>query len=310
MQVGAAESRIAEVSVRQHGCFTLGQAADAGLSRRQVLRRVEQGFYLRSGTHTFRIAGSELCAHTRLHSLVLDVGPPAWISGPTAAALHGFDGFTLRPRFHLSLLRDRSVSRTGHVIHRVSEMPRGDRARVKSLPVTSAARTVVDLAATCSVEQLVVAIDSGLRDRKFDQASLQRRAEALGGRGRPGFRRLMKALHGDCRIRGGHSWLEREYLRVIAEAGLPRPDTQVVLTEANGSVVRVDAHFPGTRIVGEVLGYRFHRSEAQMSRDAVRMNALLRDGYLPVQHTYSQVVQHPDSVIADLRAALYEEHGR
>jgi hypothetical protein len=302
--VGEAERRVAAISRRQHGCFTIDQAVGAGLSQRQVLRRVEQGWYVRYGLKSFRIAGIDPGPLTELHGLVLDIGPPVWVMGPTAAALHGFDGFVLRPRFHLSIGRDRSVRRTGHLIHRVVEMSPIDRTRISGIAVTSAARTVVDLAAICSVEQLVIAIDSGLRDRKFDEALLVSRAEALAARGRVGIKRLMKAIHGDCSIRGGHSWLEREYLKVIAAAGLPRPETQVVLAEAHGSIVRVDAHFPGTRIVGEVLGYRFHRTESQMSRDAERMNALLREGYLPVQHTYSQVVDHPDQVVADLRAAL------
>ena len=34
-------------------------------------------------------------------------------------------------------------------------------------------------------------------------------------------------------IRGGHSWLEREYLRILSDAGLPRPETQPVL-DASG----------------------------------------------------------------------------
>ena len=118
------------------------------------------------------------------------------------------------------------------------------------------------------------------------------------------MRTLLDVIDGAEVTRGGHSWLEREYLRIIAAAGLPRPETQVVLSRARDRLVRVDAFFPSTRVVGEVLGYRFHRTRDQMRRDAERMNALVLDGFVPVQHTYEQVVDHADEVVVDLRRAL------
>jgi very-short-patch-repair endonuclease len=104
--------------------------------------------------------------------------------------------------------------------------------------------------------------------------------------------------------RGGQSWLEREYLRLLADAGLPRPDTQSVLSRAKDRLVRVDCRFPGTQVVVELLGYQFHRSRSQMSHDATRSNALLADGFLPYQFTYAQVVSEQSWVVETTRAAL------
>ena len=97
-------------------------------------------------------------------------------------------------------------------------------------------------------------------------------------------------LVGNEATRGGQSWLEREYLRLLAKAGLPRPETQAVLTRAGDRLVRVDCHFPGTRVVVELLGYRFHRTKSQITSDAGRTNALLRDGDLPYQFTYGSMM--------------------
>jgi hypothetical protein len=104
--------------------------------------------------------------------------------------------------------------------------------------------------------------------------------------------------------RGGHSWLEREYLRALAAADLPRPMTQPILARAQDRLVRVDCYFEGTDVVVELLGYRFHRTKAQMARDAARMNALLTKSYRPYQFTYSQVVTEMPWVIATTRDAL------
>ncbi len=77
-----------------------------------------------------------------------------------------------------------------------------------------------------------------------------------------------------------------------------------MLTRAADRLVRVDCRFPGTPIVVELLGYRFHRTKQQMARDAERMNALMLDGFTPFQFTYDQVVSEPGAVVATVRLAL------
>lgn len=111
-------------------------------------------------------------------------------------------------------------------------------------------------------------------------------------------------IEGDEITRGGHSWLERRFLVLASRAGLPRPLTQQVLTRSGDRLVRVDFRFPGTPIVVETLGYRYHATRDQLARDARRLNALLDAGLRPYQFTYDQVVGDGDSVVTQLRAAL------
>jgi hypothetical protein len=99
----------------------------------------------------------------------------------------------------------------------------------------SAARTLVDLARTESGERLTEAFDSGLRDGKFSESLAHRRIVALRSKGRFGIPRLLEAIEGAEVVRGGHSWLEREYLRLVAAAGLPAPLTPGTRDSASAS---------------------------------------------------------------------------
>ena len=296
--------RIMAVATGQLGLLSRQQANGVGVSNAQLRSRVSSGSLIQVGTDTFRLPGAPTNTIDELRALLIDIGGDAWASGPTAAALHGFDGFSLRSPFDVTIMRGRDVQRIGHRVHTTTRLDLIDRAVVGQIPVLSGTRTLIDLARTQSVECLTVAFDSGLRDGKFNESLVHRRIVSLRSTGRYGIPRLLEAIEGVEAISGGHSWLEREYLRVLGRAGLPRPDTQQVLTSANGRLVRVDFRFPGTAVVVEVLGYRFHRTKEQLRRDTERMNALLRDGLLPYQFTYDQIVGDPESVVAETRAAL------
>ena len=69
-------------------------------------------------------------------------------------------------------------------------------------------------------------------------------------------------------------------------------------------MIRVDFRFPGTRLVVEALGYRWHRTGAQMRIDSERVNRLAMDGYLVLQFTYDTVVDRPDYVTNSVLEAL------
>ena len=152
---------------------------------------------------------------TALAELVGDIGEPCWVSGLTVGALHGFDGFDLRPPFHLLTARDRNVRRIGHVVHTTHEIPLIDRARKYGLPVLSVTRALIDLARMIGPEALTVALDSAIRDGGTSEDFLHRRINALRTSGREGPVRMLAVLEGAEITRGGQSWLEREVLRLL-----------------------------------------------------------------------------------------------
>lgn len=148
-----------------------------------------------------------------------------------------------------------------------------------------------------------MAIDSVIRDGGASEDLLHRRLAALHGKGRHGGPKVLAALEGADAQRGWHSWLERRFLQLLAEVGLPRPETQVHLSKTGDRLIRVDCRFPGTPLVVELLGYRWHRTEAQMASDTKRMNQLLLDGFQVVQFTYRDVTGDERNVIATTEQA-------
>jgi very-short-patch-repair endonuclease len=232
------------------------------------------------------------------------VREPCWLCGPTAGALETFEGFRLAPPYHLLTTRERNVRRLGVVIHTTEYLDPTDRETIFGLPVTAPARTLIDLAPIAPPAALTAALDCALRDGLFSEDSLHRRIHALRGKGRHGIPTLLSVIEGVEITRGAHSWLEREVLRLLASARLPRPVTQEVLGRRGNRLIRVDFRFPGTPVVVEALGYRWHRTGVQMSIDAERVNRLTMDGYLVLQFTYEAVIERPDYVIGTITEAL------
>ncbi len=243
-----------------------------------------------------------------LRQLIESVGPPVYASGCTSSALFPFDGFVLRPPFELVVPRGRNIVRMGHVVHTSHELPPIDCEEMRGIPVLSPTRTLISLAVDIPSDRLTLALDSALRDGLVAERFLHQRIADLRTKGRYGIPRLLSVIEGSEITRGAHSWLEREYLRLVAHAGLPRPLTQQVLGRRGTSLIRVDFRFPGTPVVVEVLGYRWHRTTAQMAIDAERINQLVLDGFEPYQFTYQQVVTTPTNVQATTVQAL-RRHG-
>ena len=295
---------LADIAHGQLGIVRRQAANAAGVTDRQLRSRVQSGTLIQTGPHSFRLFGDPMTPIGRLRSILADLGGGAFASGPTAAALHGFDGFRLAPPFDITLLRGRNMRRIGHRIHTTTTLDLIDRSDVQHVPAMSPARTIIDLARHVSDQHLADAVDSGRRDGLFTDDLLHRRIVALRSSGRYGIPKLLSVLESSEIAIGAHSWLERKFLEVIGSAGLPVPATQQVLSRAGDRLVRVDFRFPATAVVVEVLGYRYHRTATQMARDAERTNALLADGYTPFQFTYAQVVEEAATVAATVARAI------
>ncbi|MEY2522552.1 MAG: hypothetical protein QOJ66_1117 [Ilumatobacteraceae bacterium] len=249
-------------------------------------------------------SGFQVDHHLALAALIVDIGPPCWLSAPTAAALHPFDGFRLCPPYHLVTTRERNIRRVGVVIHTSEQLDPIDRETVGGLPVTAPARTLIDLSGIAPRGVLSAALDGALRDGLISEAFLHKRINALRGKGRYGIPNLLAVIEGVEITRGAHSWLEREVLRLLDAANVAPPATQEVLGRRGDRLIRVDFLFPGTPLVVEALGYRWHRTGAQMRIDSERVNRLTMDGYLVLQFTYSHVVERPDYVVGSIVEAL------
>ncbi len=285
-----------------HGAVTIAELRTAGITPALQRTAEARGLLVKTGVHTFRAGLVRPTLTDELAYLIADLGPSAWASGPTAAALLGFDGFALRRPLHVTVLRGRNLTRSGAVVHTTLELRPIDRTVRNGIPVTSAPRTIIDLASTCSVAELTQAIDSMIRDRRGSDDLLHRRVLALRGSGRRGIARLVAALDGADAARGGHSFLERSYLRLLGAAGLPAPATQAEL--GRDRVIRVDCRWPGTPLVVELLGYLWHRTARQMQADARRQNELTLAGFTVLAFTYRDVLEEGAHVVVTTARAL------
>jgi hypothetical protein len=297
-------TRLVAVANGQHGAFSNEQAHDSGVPDHVLRGWITSGLLQPAGVRTLRAATSPNSVESQMAAFVVDIKPEFWFSFRTSAALLGVEGFALRRPFDVTLARGSWVARVGLTVHTSIEIDPIDTTVIDGFQAMSAARTVIDLAPSLSPRQLTVLIDGFIRDRLTTELEILERVAALRTQGRAAIPKLIAVLDGAEPSKGGHSWLERRFLDLLAAAGMPRPTTQAVVGRVDGRVIRVDCRFPGTPVVVELLGYRWHRTKEQMQRDTARMNRMMLDDLVPLQFTYDDMVSRPTASLGVVDAAL------
>ncbi|HET9718617.1 MAG TPA: DUF559 domain-containing protein [Solirubrobacteraceae bacterium] len=182
-------------------------------------------------------------------------------------------------------------------IHRVRELDERDIRWRHGVPVTSPARTVVDLTPGLSPLEtenvLAICFAKGLATA----SQIRQTIERVPAR-KPGVGTLRRLLE-----RGGHartrSDYERRLLELIAQAGLPRP-----LTNHRIATHEVDMVWLDRRLVLEFDGFKFHSDRRAFERDRRRDQDLVAAGYRVLRVTARQLEEEPLAVIARLAVAL------
>lgn len=100
--------------------------------------------------------------------------------------------------------------------------------------------------------------------------------------------------------------LERRFLALTREAGLPRPTTQVIHRRDGQTFARVDFLFEPYGLVVEVSGRKGHSSPAERARDAQRRNELQDVGRKVFEYTWEDVTRRPAFVARSLAARLHD----
>ncbi len=93
-------------------------------------------------------------------------------------------------------------------------------------------------------------------------------------------------------------------LELVRTAGLPEP-----LVNRDVAGYTVDFVWPGSRLVVEVDGYRYHGHRAAFERDRRKDMALLAAGYRVIRVTWRQLCHEPLFVAAMLAGALTDGRG-
>jgi putative transcription antitermination factor YqgF len=279
--------------------FERQQALTAGLSSAQLKRRCQAGFFERVEPRVYRMAGAPPTWHQRLFVAVLGAGAEATVSHRAAAGLWQLDGVTPRG-VELSLPRGRSYDRVD--VHFVTDLGPVDITTVDRLPVTNAARTLLDLGAVVDDPTLECALEGALRDDRTTVRQLRRRADALSRKGRPGLARLRRVL--DRRIDGGpsESELETRFLRLLQRCKLAAPVRQHEVRVGGKLLARADFAYPRERLLIELDGWSAHGTKPAFHADRRRQNALVLAGWTLLRFTWADIGDSPAAVIAAVHA--------
>jgi hypothetical protein len=189
----------------------------------------------------------------------------------------------------------------GVIVHR-SRLAEDEVEYVERIPVTSVARTLLDLAAVLSKRQLERAMHEAEVRRLTDPVGLP---DLLRRHPRRGGIRKLRELLTDTAVGPGvaRSKLEQRFAELIEREGMPRPELNAPIA-VTGSFLTVDCLWRGARLAVELDGRAFHDARLSFEEDRRRDRLLQAAGWRVVRITWAQLRDEPDSVLADLRATL------
>jgi very-short-patch-repair endonuclease len=290
------DSRLARIARSQEGLLTTADLSAAGLTTWQRRQLVSSAALNRVAPRVYAVCGAPETHRFRLRLGLLSLGERSWVSYEAAASLHGLD--RSQPNIvEFTVPRSKRGIDLPFVVHTTDMMRPIDFVDVQGFRTTSATRTIIDLAhARAYPVRIEAAIDSAIRFGLSSPEVIAKRLETLRGSGRWGCR-LIDDLVVDS---GGHTMLERRFLELVREAGLPRPRTQAVHRKNGRQIARVDFLFDEANVVIEVSGRLGHSSPTERARDAQRRNELQDIGRRVYEYTWEDVTKRPAFVRSTL----------
>jgi predicted transcriptional regulator of viral defense system len=280
---------LADLAARQHGLITRAQLREQGLTASAIESRLRRRRLHPVHTGVYALAYRSQTPHARMMAAVLACGRGAAVSHRSAAELWGF-GPAWRGAVEVTapgqrnprgIIAHRSLTLTAHV------------ATLHQIPVTTVARTLIDLATVLDDARLGRAINDARIKRLVRLGELAELAAHSRGRATA---RLSDLLGQNTPTR---SVLEDRFLAFVQTHGLPRP-------EVNQRVAghEVDALWREQRLVVELDGRAFHDGPATFERDRERDADLLAAGYRVLRITWRRLSTQGDREAGRLRALL------
>ncbi|HUF35399.1 MAG TPA: type IV toxin-antitoxin system AbiEi family antitoxin domain-containing protein, partial [Gemmatimonadales bacterium] len=277
------EDRIHDLAAGQHGIVTRGQLMEAGMSPAAIGRRLESG-RLRALHGGVYVMGPTQPDRATEMAAVLAGGPTAVLSHASAVPVWGFREGPVAGPVDVTVPGSGRGRRSGIRFHRVSELADDERAIVDGIPITSVARTLVDVAGMLGSREIELAVAMADRQGLISSDELATLPERY--RGRPGIP-VLTALIGE-QAAFTRSEAERRCLEMLREAGLPRPHANVPM-----GPYELDLFWPDERVAVEVDGWAYHSSRARFEGDR-RKDAWLRArGIEVVRLTWRQITRDP-----------------
>ncbi|HEY8470656.1 MAG TPA: type IV toxin-antitoxin system AbiEi family antitoxin domain-containing protein [Longimicrobiales bacterium] len=288
---------IRALATRQHGVVARDQLVRAGVPAHKIEYRLKTGRLQRLYRAVYRV-GPVAGAREREMAAVLACGETAVLSHDSAAAAWALapaqgDGATV----HVSVQGSWRAPGRGVRVHRVGPLAADEVTRLDGIPITTPARTLLDLAACAGGAALERALARADREGIVDRESIERLLARHPRR--PGTRRLAALLAGGARPALTRSEAEARFLALIRKARLREPEANVVVRG-----YEVDLLWRAERLIVEIDGYAFHSSRAAFEADRRRDSVLAVSGFRVVRVTWSQLSKEPEALLARIAQAL------
>lgn len=294
------DDELNDLAAIQDGLISVEQLRTSGVTPWTQHKLAADGWMRRIAPRVYAVRGAPDTHRQRLRAGLLCLGERSWVSYEAAAALHGLDR-SRSTAVEFTVERPRRPRVVPFVVHSSTRLAPIDHVVVDGFRVMSATRTIFDLAlARAHPRRIEAAIDSAVRLQLSSPEVLARRLAELRGSGRWGCR-LVEGMITDS---GGHTMLERRFLELAREAGLPRPRTHVVFGSDDRFIARVDFLFEEVGVVVEVSGQKGHAGPSERARDAQRRNELQDLGLRVFEYTWDDVTKRPAWVRQTLRMRL------
>lgn len=274
---------ISDLAAKHHGVVARRQLLHAGVPDHIIDERVKSRRLLCLHRGVYALGHRALRREGRWLALVLACGRDAVLSHGSAAIHWGIWDGRDWPVHVTSPRAGGRKRRRGLISHR-ADLPVDERTERAGIPVTSVARTMLDLAIRVRGRELEQVIRRSSRRRLFDLAEHWRVVERrLHHPGAGELGRLLLALEGrgtdDLRSR-----MEAAFAQLCDDFSLPRPLINRVIEGE-----RVDFSWPGSTLIVETDGFEFHAMPTTFAADRARDQKLTLAGYTVLRLTYTQV---------------------
>ena len=270
------------------------EAIRAGAWTERELRRACTRVY----RNVYHRADGGLTAKDRALAAWLWSGKHAVVAGNSAAALLGAEWVDATAP--AELISDRKRPPRLIVTRNESLLP-DEIVEVAGVPVTSPARTAFDLGRFHGVQSAVIAIDSLARATGLKVGDVEPLVDAhRGARGLKQVRRVLPLVDA-----GAESPQETRTRLAIIAAGLPRPQTQIVVLNDWGAVLaRIDMGWEQWLVGVEYDGAQHWTDSRVRAKDINRAAELQRRGWRIVRVSAQLLRHQPDIIIDRTREAL------
>lgn len=287
------EVKIAQLAGRQQRNVTREQLLALGMAGSSIDWRLKLGRLYRVHPGVYAVGAPPITPLERAMAAVLACGPHAVLSHGSALTLWGIWKRWDMP-LHITIAGDRRPK--GIRVHRVRRLDRRDVTRHHGIPVTTLARTLLDMAPTMRDKSLTRAMNTGWQNSHVRPSALH---DVVKRHPRhPGRSKLMAEL-GAAGERPTRSGFEDDFPSFCKRYGLPTPQMNTTVCG-----YEVDALFEAEKLIVELDGWPFHWSRTSFEDDRRRDADTLAAGYATLRITRERFEQDPDGEAARLHEIL------